>query len=204
MSTVGVFGFQFNGWYEEFIGEWFEACLLAQPDQIVLVSDRMRSVPAGVTLRVVDPPTQKYPIPYYANCAVEACETDWCWNMDIDDLIRRDALWEIRVVDADVYVAGMFTSKGVEHIPKGLDWWTVLSSPDNHVPAGSAFRKWLWELVGGYPDIGFHDWGLWRLMAKQRATFAISGRVLYDYRMGHDSVSKHFDWDLYMAELVGL
>jgi hypothetical protein len=204
VSSVGVFGFQFNGWYEEYIQEWFEACLVAQPDQIVLVSDRVRSVPAGVTLRVVEPPSQKYPIPYYANKAVEALDTEWCWNMDIDDLIRPSAFFEIRVVDAEVYVAGMRTSKGVNHIPKGLDWWRVWDSKHNHVPAGSAFKKWLWEKVGGYPDIGFHDWGLWRLMARERARFAVSGQVLYDYRTDHVSVSDGFDVELFTAEVMSL
>jgi hypothetical protein len=204
MSTVGIFGFQFNGWYEEYIGEWFEACLAAQPDQIVLVSDRIRLVPAGVTLRVVEPSNQKYPIPYYSNKAVEALDTEWCWNMDIDDLIRPGALWEIGVVDADVYVSGMRTSEGVKHIPRGLDWQKVWGSKANYVPAGSAFKKWLWEKIGGYPDIGFHDWGLWRLMAKEQARFATSGQILYDYRTDHVSVSDSFDVKLFTAEVMAL
>jgi hypothetical protein len=204
MSSVGIFGFQFNGWYEEYIGEWFEACLAAQPDQIVLVSDRIRSVPAGVTLRIVEPSNQKYPIPYYSNKAVEALDTEWCWNMDIDDLIRPGALWEIGVVDADVYVSGMRTSEGVKHIPRGLDWQKVWGSKANYVPAGSAFKKWLWEKIGGYPDIGFHDWGLWRLMAKEQARFATSGQILYDYRTDHVSVSDSFDVKLFTAEVMAL
>jgi hypothetical protein len=204
MSTVGIFGFQFNGWYEEYIGEWFEACLVAQPDQIVLVSDRIRSVPSGVTLRVVEPSNQKYPIPYFSNKAVEALDTEWCWNMDIDDLIRPGALWEIGVVDADVYVSGMRTSEGVKHIPRGLDWQKVWGSKANYVPAGSAFKKWLWEKIGGYPDIGFHDWGLWRLMAKEQARFATSGQILYDYRTDHVSVSDSFDVKLFTAEVMAL
>jgi len=204
VSTVGIFGMQFNGWYEEYIDGWFDACLAAQPQQIVLVSDRIRSVPAGVTLRVVEPSKQKYPIPYYSNRAVEALDTDWCWNMDIDDLIRPGALWEITVVDAEVYAAGMRTSQGINHVPRGLDSWRVLSSKANHVPAGSAFKKWLWEKVGGYPDIGFHDWGLWRLMAREGARFAVSGQVLYDYRTGHVSMSDGFDIKLFTAEVMTL
>jgi hypothetical protein len=204
MSTVGIFGCQFNGWYEEYIGDWFEACLAAQPDQIVLVSDRIRSVPAGVTLRVVEPSKQKYPIPYFSNKAVEALDTEWCWNMDIDDLIRPGALWEIRVVDAEVYVAGLQDSRGVKSNARRLTWEQVWTADVNYVPAGSAFKKWLWEKVGGYPDIGFHDWGLWRLLARERARFATSGQVLYDYRTDHVSVSDSFDVELFTAEVMRL
>ena len=204
MSTVGVFSCQFNGWYEEYLDGWFEACLTAQPDQIVLVSDRIRPVPDGVDLVVVDSVPDGARASFFLNHAVGALDTEWCWNMDIDDLIRPGALWEIGVVDADVYVSGMRTSEGVKHIPRGLDWHKVWGSKANYVPAGSAFKKWLWEKIGGYPDIGFHDWGLWRLMAKEQARFATSGQILYDYRTDHVSVSDSFDVKLFTAEVMAL
>lgn len=204
MSTVGVFGIQFRGWYEDWIEGWFDACLSAGFDQVVLASDTMRSVPAGVQLVVCPPCDQKYPIPYFSNCAVEALGTDWCWNMDIDDLVFPSALREIRVVDADVYAAGLVTSTGVKALPGGLNWEQVAGSRLNLVNAGSAFRKWLWAEVGGYPDIGFHDWGLWRLMGRAEARFASSGQPDYWYRTGHNSVSKNFDVELFTEELMSL
>ena len=133
---------------------------------------------------------QRYPIPYFSNRAVDALRTDWCWNMDIDDLVFPSALREIRVVDADVYAAGLVTS--------------VAESKVNLVNAGSAFKKWLWEKVGGYPDIGFHDWGLWRLMGRAQARFACSGSPDYLYRVGHNSGSKNFDVERFTEELMGL
>jgi hypothetical protein len=204
VSTVGVFGIQFDGWYEDWIDGWFDACLLAQPDQIVLVCDQDRWVPDGVQLIVAPPCDQRYPIPYYSNIAVSALTTDWCWNMDIDDLIYPDALQEIRVVDADVYAAGLLTSTGTKALSRRLDCDRVWRSLDNLVNAGSAFRKSMWVQVGGYPDIGFHDWGLWRLMAREQARFVASGWPLYWYRTGHNSVSKNFDVELYTKEVFGL
>lgn len=192
MSSVGIFGVQFNGWYEDFLPGWFDACLAAQPDEIVLVSDRMRTVPAGVTLRVVEPSSQRFPIPYFSNAGVEALGTDWCWNMDVDDRIRSNAMFEIRVVDAEVYCAGLLNSLNVAGIPKNLSCKQVLDSKMNLVNAGSAFKKWLWADVGGYPDLRFHDWGLWRRMARAEGRFVSSGCVLYDYRMDPDSASQAF------------
>lgn len=204
MTTVGVFGIQFGGWYEQWIDGWFDACFVAGFDQIVLASDRVRVVPQGVDLVVCPPCDQKYPIPFFSNCAVEALGTDWCWNMDVDDVVFPSALREIRNVDADVYAAGLITTDGVKGISGRLDAWRVASSDLNLVNAGSAFRKWLWAKVGGYPDIGFHDWGLWRLFGRAEARFVSSGVPDYLYRTGHDSVSKHFDVGLFTEELMGL
>lgn len=204
MSTVGVFGVQFGGWYEEWIDGWFDACLLAGFDQVVLASDRVRSVPRGVDLVVCSPCDQRYPIPYFSNRAVEALRTDWCWNMDIDDVVFRSALREIKVVDADVYAAGLIRSDGVKGISRKLHWQQVAESTVNLVNAGSAFKKWLWAEVGGYPDIGFHDWGLWRLFGRAQARFACSGEPDYLYRFGHNSVSKNFDVELFTEELFAL
>lgn len=204
MSTVGVFGVQFNGWYEEWIDGWFDACLSAGFDQVVLASDRVRSVPAGVQLVVCPPCDQMYPIPYFSNLAVEALGTEWCWNMDIDDVVFPSALREIKVVDADVYAAGLIRSDGVKGVSRGLHWYQVAGSTFNPVNAGSAFKKWLWFQVGGYPDIGFHDWGLWRLMGRAQARFACSGSPDYLHRVGHNSVSKNFNVGLFTEELFAL
>ena len=204
MSSVGIFGIQFGGVYEEWVDGWFEACLAAGFDQVVLCSDRVRSVPRGVELVVAGSCDQRYPIPYFSNRAVDALRTDWCWNMDIDDLVFPSALREIRVVDADVYAAGLVTSTGVNGLSRRLHWQQVAESKVNLVNAGSAFKKWLWEKVGGYPDIGFHDWGLWRLMGRAQARFACSGRPDYLYRVGHNSGSKNFDVERFTEELMGL
>jgi hypothetical protein len=110
--------------------------------------------------------------------------------MDIDDRIRPNAMFEIRVVDAEVYMAGLLNSDNVVGISKNLSAKQVLDSRANLINAGSAFKKWIWSEVGGYPDIRFHDWGLWRRLARHGARFVSAYDVSYDYRMAPDSASQ--------------
>lgn len=204
MSSVGIFGVQFNGWYEDLLPGWFEACLAAQPNQIVLASDVKRPVPSGVDLVVVKPGKYRWPIPEFSNAAVAALGTDWCWNMDVDDRIFRLALREICVVDAEVYQAGIVLPDKVQYCPRVLSWKQVLDSPHCLLNAGSAFKKWLWEKVGGYPDIGFHDWGLWRLMAREKARFAAAQEVSYFHNSHKGSASSLVDQKVALAEVMAL
>jgi hypothetical protein len=189
MSTVGIFGIQFNGWYKSFLPGWFEACLAAQPDQIVLVSDEFHDVPAGVDLVVVDEKPVEHQMAFFANRAIRALWTDWCWPMDVDDLIFPDSVDVMRDVDADVWCCGMRMSNGSEYVPRNMSANWVLASDRNYMNAGSPFRRELCVRVGGYPKVFPPDWGLWRLLAREGARFQCSGHADYFYRMGHESAS---------------
>jgi hypothetical protein len=190
MSTVGIFGIQFNGWYEEYLDGWFDACLAARPDQIVLVSDQIRPVPDGVDLVVVDEMPVKHQMTFFANKGVESLSTDWCWAMDVDDLILYDSVDQIRNVDADVWCAGMTTTQGSVYIPRGMSADRMLSADRNFMNGCSAFKKSLWQEVGGYPALYPPDWGLWRKFARVNAKFESSGRADYLYRIGHISATR--------------
>jgi hypothetical protein len=204
MSTVGVFSCQFNGWYEEYLDGWFEACLAAKPDQIVLVSDRIRPVPNGVDLVVVDSVPDGARASFFLNHAVGALDTEWCWNMDIDDLIFVDGLSDVRHVDADVFAAGMRTTQGSVYVPRGISSESILASPKNYMNAGSAFRKMVWSECGGYPDVRIYDWGLWRRLARIDARFSCSTKANYLYRMGHESLSSRSETGEDIAEVMAL
>ena len=203
MSSVGIFSCQFNGWYQGFLPGWFEACLATGADRIVLVSDRYQDVPRGVKLHVVDPPS-KVGAPFFLNQAVQVLGTDWCWNMDIDDLICSDSVDQMRFVDADVWCAGMRTTEGSVYIPRGMSAERILESDRNYMNAGSAFRREVFEEAGGYPNVRLYDWGLWRRLARIGASFVCSGRVDYLYRMGHESLSFRAETPEDRAEVLAL
>lgn len=203
MSTVGVFGCQFGGWYEDLVPGWFESVLSVGADQIVFVSDRHWDVPDGVTLVVMNSVHEVHPAADFLNVAVSTLTTDWCWPLDVDDRLRPDCL-DMIVDDADVVAVGMLRSDGVSVVPKSVSAEWVLQSKNNPVNACSPFRRWVWEATGGYPNVGFWDWGFWRLAAKAEAKFVCSGGVAYDYRLNVNSHSHRMDTNVGIAEVMAL
>lgn len=203
MTTVGVFGCQFGGWYEDLVAGWFASVLSVGADQVVFASDRVWDVPAGVELLVVDGVHPVHPAADFLNAAVSRLGTEWCWPLDVDDRFRPDVL---SMVDdgADVVAVGMCRSDGVNVVPRSVSAEWVLQSRSNPVNACSPFRRWVWDAVGGYPNVGFWDWGFWRLAARAGARFSCSGRLAYDYRLDVNSHSHRMDRNVGVAEVMGL
>jgi hypothetical protein len=51
----------------------------------------------------------------------------------------------------------------------------------NHVMVNSYFRRDKFDEIGGFPDITFHDWGLWWKFHKHKAKWHISQDVQMIY-----------------------
>jgi len=62
----------------------------------------------------------------------------------------------------------------------------------NRIDACAAFRKALWERVGGYdehmPVMGYEDWDFWLRCSVAGATFHYDDAILFDYRVRDGSM----------------
>jgi hypothetical protein len=129
----------------------------------------------------------KHPQAFYLNHAMSQVETEWAWIHDIDDLAFPDALAGLEDVDADVWQMGFERTDGVTHIVPQLTNDEYLASPGNPYVAASAIRVEAFLSVGGYRDLAFQDWDLWRRLASAGATFQTSGRTHFHYRQHEGS-----------------
>lgn len=173
--------------YERFISQWEHAikALDPRPDAVLAVCDR--NYPIGCAHVFCADCTWQYPQAFYLQQAVSLAMTEWVWIVDIDDLALPDALAGIDDVDADVWQMGFHRSDGVTHIPPRLTGADYLMSLRNVFAAGSAFRLEAFNRAGGFPDIAFQDWGLWRRLARSGATFESSARAHYRYMLHDDA-----------------
>lgn len=119
----------------------------------------------------------RYPQAYYLQQAIEQADTDWVWILDIDDIALPDALNGIDDVTADVWTMGFEVPDGETYIPPPMTADDVLSAPTSLIPGTSAIRTEAFRRCGGFLDVAFQDWALWRSLARDGATFETSGRV---------------------------
>lgn len=173
-----------NG-YERFVTRWAEhiAALNRRPDHVIVAADRACGLPAFVKA-IVKPCPWLHPQAFYLNEAILAAPTEWVWIVDIDDRAMPDALDGIDQVAADVWAVGY--QCGTEtYVPPAMTADDVLAAKTSVIPAGSAIRKEAFVRCGGFRDVAFQDWALWRSLAEHGASFESSGRVQYRYRR-HD------------------
>lgn len=122
-----------------------------------------------------------HPEPFYLNRAWMKTISEWIWIVNVDDIVLPDALDGIDDVEADVWLTGFVRDDGVTHISKPLPNADYLASDTNGYAAGSLVRRSALHRVGGFRDVAFQDWDLWRRLAADGATFSSSGRVNYRY-----------------------
>lgn len=160
--TVTIISCLYGTTHTEFLPRWLEATDRIPHDARIVATDRI-------------PCSWRYPQAFYLNWAAYAAQTEWVWISDIDDLPLPDALDGLDEVDADVWLTGFG-----HPIPR-LTNAEYLASPENVYPGSSAFRTETFRGVGGFPDIAFQDWGLWRRLARAGATFEPSERAHFHY-----------------------
>lgn len=169
--------------YERFIDGWAASitALNRRPDHVIVGCDGTYGLPAFVRA-IVKPCPWLHPQAFYLQEAIHAASTEWVWILDIDDRAMPDALDGIDEVAADVWAMGYRRSDGELYVPPALSAEKVLASPRNMIPAGSAIRIDAFRRCGGFRDVAFQDWSLWRILASNGATFQTSGRIHYRYR----------------------
>lgn len=170
MSYVAIIAPLYGDEYDHFVPAWFDAiaALDRQPDEVILHRGEPLPGETGTCARL-------------KNEAAALSAADWIWTLDVDDLALPDALTGIDDVDADVWAMG-YTGVDGEFIPDVIPNDEYLRLPTQLYPAMSAFRHISFDSVGGFPQIAYEDWGLWRRMARAGCTFESSGRVHSIYR----------------------
>jgi glycosyltransferase involved in cell wall biosynthesis len=138
------------------------------------------------------------------NFAIEKAKGRYICCLDADDTVEPTYL-EKSVFYLETYGYDIVsTAINFTGVKKGtID---ILEYPDltdmvngNHVLTCAVFRRQLWELSGGYIDVGIgrhhiaEDWDFWlRLTAKGARIRNISGEYLFNYRI-HDGGSLSSD-----------
>ena len=167
--------------YHSFVPRWFKAIrnLENPPAEIIIGTDRPTYESA---VEVVSENRWTYPQAFHLQDAISHASTEWVWICDIDDLAMPDALNGIEDVTEDVWQMGYVRQPDeLYYVPPQLAAAEVLASEKNRFVAGSAFRRDAFEEVGGFPDVAFQDWGLWRRMALHGMRFKSSGRAHFYY-----------------------
>jgi hypothetical protein len=178
--------------HADYIDEWAGAihALDPAPERVVVATDRSYSVP-GADVIALDCQWH-HPNAFYLQVAALEADTEWIWYVELDDLPLLDALDGIEDVDADVWLMG-YQGERIRYVPTAYPNAEYLARPGNQYPAGSSLRRLAFNAVGGFDDIGYQDWGLWRKLALNGATFEASGRVNYKYRLPHTRTNTEFN-----------
>jgi hypothetical protein len=176
-ADVTVVSCVYGPTFSRFAPRWSEYTtkMAPRPAAVVVASDRPHLV-GGARVVVLDCPW-KHPQAWYLNQAVAAAGTEWVWVVDIDDCVRPDGLAGIEDVKSDVWQTGYRTSDGVTYIPDV----GAVEAEGNRLVGGSAVRVDAFRRVGGFRDVAYQDWDLWRRLRASGASFSFSGRVGFDY-----------------------
>lgn len=157
------------GEYQRFIPGWEAAVRALDP------------APEAVIVATGGNPRWKHPQAQYLLEAFLRVETEWTWIHDIDDLAFPDALQGIDEVAADVWQMGFENSEGERYVVPHLTNEEFLALDQCPYVAGSAIRTDSFFAAGGFQDIAFQDWGLWRRVALAGMNFQTSGRTHFRY-----------------------
>jgi len=183
VQDVTIVSCLYGDTHDAFVARWAAgiAGLTVAPAAVIVATDneRDRVVPGADVYRSAL--RWQHPQAHYLNDAVALSGTEWIWFLDIDDIAFPDALEGLEGVTADVWQLGYLRSDGEEYIPPQLTAVEVLDSNRNPFVAGSCVRRKAFWRVGGFRDIALQDWGLWRALAAEGATFQSSGRTHFHY-----------------------
>lgn len=173
-----IFGDRRDG----FLPGWIEATQAAGPDEIIVATDGYRHAAAGVRQHVSTPAKDwRWPIPWYWNRAFDLANSEWVWLVGVDDRLLPDALRLVDGRDEDVVQVGYRrSSDGMEHKSAPLPPGAILDAQENTLVACSPIRRAAWAAVGGFPDVAFDDWGMWRRLARAGRTFGYADAIAYE------------------------
>lgn len=198
--TVTVLTCLFGDGRDGFLPGWLDATAAAGPDATIVVTDRPRD--SGVTEVITTPdPDWRWPISWHWNHGFAAAETDWVWLVGVDDRIRPDALRLLDGRDVDVLQVG-YHRDGIDHCPPPLTPDAILAAPDNQLVACSPIRRAAWAAVGGFPDVAFEDWGMWRRLARAGRTFGYASEVAYDLHWNANGATVQYQTAANVAEAL--
>lgn len=158
-----------------------EVCVACPPGD----ASGVDSPPAGLTVPVRIVRVDSRNPTDFMRAAVEHSAAKWLVWCGLDDRMTPDALLDIESgdqVDADVVACKCRTSAG-----EVLGQWNLHELTRgglNRMAPNSPFTRAAYSRAGGWPDLHFHDWGLWLRMAKAGVTVLPSDRVGMYYDLG--------------------
>ncbi len=164
------------GNYDKFRAQWEEGVgnLQRQPDEVVVIEGNGRG---------------RWPQAEMMNEAVRETSSEWVWPLGIDNFAFPWALNHLDGMDADVVQFGYLRSDGAPYLVPAHPGSVYLKLSRNPFVSDSPFRRSAFDRAGGFPDIGFEDWGLWRRMIKTGARFTVSPFIHFLYRLHDESRS---------------
>jgi hypothetical protein len=127
----------------------------------------------------------------FLRAAVLHSGTKWLVWCGIDDRMTPDALADIAsgdAVGADVIACKCRTSSGEVIGHWNLD--ELMRGGLNRMAPNSPFTRAAYDRAGGWPDIHFHDWGLWMRMGHAGVRVMHSDRVGMRYDLGQNHMTR--------------
>jgi hypothetical protein len=186
-APVTIVSCVYGSSHDRFVDEWAEAVshLEPAPADVIVATDRDRHIPGASVMYSRCP--WDHPQAFYLQMAAMVSGTDWVWIVDIDDLAFTDGLAGLDEVEEDVWQLGYLSSEGHQHLPPQMTAADYLNLNGNPFSGASMFRTAIFDLCGGFTDVAFQDWSLWRRMARMGATFKASDRPHFEYRRHSDT-----------------
>lgn len=176
--------------YAQFVDRWWRGVLRMNPRPAEVIVAHTLPEPlglleypvSGIAVRSVVVSVSDAASVY--NAGVEAASQPWISTIGVDDTYRPDALALLQ--DADAAGADIMLW---DHYELGSHVWNCFWDPKtlktaNTVQGSSPFRRELWRRVGGFPRIGWFDWGFWLRCAKAGAKAFATHRVGVDFDPG--------------------
>jgi hypothetical protein len=183
---VTVVSCLYGGSHDDFLPDWLASvkALGPAPREVLVATDRYRHLTDGCIEVFTRRHGWKYPQAFHLNEVVREVQTEWFWILDIDDLAFPDALGGINFdQSADVIQMGYLRSDGEEHLPSHVD--IIELDERNGLVAGSIVRTQAVNRIGGFRDVAFQDWDLWRRLYESGSFFVTADRPRFHYRRHH-------------------
>jgi hypothetical protein len=183
VADITIMAWLYGENYDQFLPRWQEAIknLNTKPKKIMIISDRKREIDLAEVIVIEPRPEWNTPNPHYANYVARNTSTKWLLLMDIDDMIKPDALDDLETVEADIYLMGIDINGNEIYLPPRLSNEQIATLPACYFCFGSPIKR---DLVLKFPfhDTPYGDWIFWREAARSGAKFEWSNRVGYYYR----------------------
>lgn len=160
--------------FAQYVEGWFRAVegMNPKPDEICIgyfepdTAGVTEYAKFGVSIPVtLVPVSSELPIADVINATVEATSSDWFSWIGLDDIALPEAFVDLQAAED----SGAELLGGVCLFSDGGQWkeqWNpgaLLTRTT--IPGNSPIRKSVWERVGGYDEVYFHDWAFWLKLA---------------------------------------
>ncbi len=191
--------------YDKHVAAWLESLQAMSPRATRAIIGADHIIDADDATIVVTDCQWRHPHAWHLQQAINQATTEWVWVLDIDDTALPDALAGINDVDADVWQMGYQNGSQTYRVPQ-LTNTEYLARTGNCYVGASAIRAAAFNQVGGYDDLGFQDWGLWRKMCRAGMRFESSGRANFAYKTGGRTAGEFTreNRNRYMLELAAV